>query len=68
MRGLRSLWRRAFDIRPGEHRRVLFLGLYFAQIALIAQEVVYEPERIVLSPSLPLELKAAQSQLIRAFL
>lgn len=26
-----------------------------AQIALIAQEVVYEPERIILSPALPLE-------------
>jgi AAA family ATP:ADP antiporter len=39
MRGLRSLWRRAFDIRPGEHRRVLFLGLYFAAI-MVANNIL----------------------------
>ena len=28
MRKLKSLWRRAFDVRPGEYGRTVFMGLY----------------------------------------
>lgn len=39
MRALRSLWRGAFDVRPGEHSRIVLLGLYFASI-MVASNIL----------------------------
>jgi len=39
MRRLRSWWRSAFDVRPGEGSRVVLLGLYFASI-MVANNIL----------------------------
>lgn len=39
MRALRRLWRGAFDVRPGEHSRIVLLGLYFASI-MVASNIL----------------------------